>query len=153
MSIRKYIQSDQNKILEIYAQSKIDELKFEKNEFELLPLVKDEKRFTQLIESDIYVYVENEVVAYCAHFGSEIRGLFVHPSSRRKGIGYKLFEFILSKILDSAFLYVAASNQPAINLYKKYGFEMIEEFLTSYNNVKVKVVKMEQLISHSQTKL
>lgn len=149
MSIRKYIQSDRNKILDIYAKSKLDELKFEKIKFELLPLEKDEKRFTQLFESDIYVYEENEVAAYCANFGSEISGLFVHPSNRRKGIGNKLFEFILSKTSDSAFLYVAASNSPAIKLYKKYGFEIIEEFSTSYNNVDVKAVKMEQLISNS----
>ena len=149
MSIRKYIQSDKNKILDIYAQSKLDELKFEQIEFELLPLENDEKRLGKLIESDIYVFVENDVVAYSAHFGEEIRGLFVHPSCRRKGIGHKLFEFILSKISDNAFLYVASSNKPAINLYRKYGFEIIEEFITSYNGVDVKAVKMEQLISHS----
>ena len=144
MNIRKYNENDKKSILNIYAQSKLDELKFENIEHKLLPLEEDEVRFSKLNESDIYVYDNNGVVAYGAHFGSEIRALFVLPSARRKGIGLKLFEFLLSKIYENASLYVTASNSPAINLYHKYGFKIIEEFETSYNSINVKAIKIEQ---------
>lgn len=144
MYIREYNENDKKSILNIYAQSKLDELKFENIEYKLLPLEEDNDRFSKLIESDIYVYDNNGIVAYGAHFGSEIRALFVLPGARRKGIGLKLFEFILSKIYGNASLYVTASNGPAINLYRKYGFKIIEEFETSYNSINVKAIKMEQ---------
>ncbi len=144
MCIRKFLQSDKVKILDIYAQSKTDELKFEAKEFNLLPLEEDKKRFTLLNESDIYVYEDTEIVAYGAHFGLEIRALFVQPNARKKGIGVKLFKHLLSKITGEAFLFVVASNYPAIHLYNKYGFNITEELETSYNNKSVKVVKMVQ---------
>ena len=145
MNIREYVEGDKKRILEIYAQSKLDELKFETVEFKLLPLEKDKDRLSKLYESDIYVYDENGVVAYGAHFHSEISALFVQPGSRGEGIGQKLLEFILSKISEGAFLYVAASNKPAIRLYQKYGFETVDEFETTYNSVDVMARKMVQL--------
>lgn len=149
MSIRKFIENDRKLIFDIYTQSKLDELKYEAIEFKLLPLEQDEYRLNQLNESDIYVYEENGVVGYGAHYGPEIRALFVLPKVRRKGIGIKLLEFLLSKISGDAILYVAASNNPAINLYKKYGFKIMNEFETSYNQIQVKAVKMEQVSERS----
>jgi len=144
MNIRKYIDNDKLSILNIYTQSKLDELKFEKVKFELLPLEKDTRRYIELFESDIYVYEFNGVVAYGAHFRNEVRALFVQPDVRGKGIGLELLEFILSKINGKASLFVAASNIPAINLYNKYGFNTVETFETTYNNVNVVAIKMMQ---------
>jgi len=144
MSIRKYSESDYSSLLDIYANSKLDELMYENDKFELLALEKDEIRSIQLFESDIYVYGANEVVAFCAYKGSEIRALFVHPKARKKGIGVKLLEFMLSNIVAPAELYVAASNYPAIKLYKKYGFDIISEFNATYNKVAVLANKMEK---------
>ncbi|MEP1384033.1 MAG: N-acetyltransferase [Paraglaciecola sp.] len=145
MSIRKYSQSDYNQLLEIYSTSKLDELKYENTNFELLPLDKDEIRLAQIYESDIYVYGTKYVVGFCAYSGSEIRALFVHPNYRGKGIGVSLLEFMLSNIIGTATLYVAASNHPAIKLYQKYGFKIISEFKTTYNRKAVLANKMEQL--------
>lgn len=39
-------------------------------------------------------------------------------------------------------LYVAKSNAPAKNLYAQYGFEVVEEFETSYNGIPVFANKM-----------
>jgi len=144
MNIREYRKSDQKRILEIYAQSKLDELKFETVEFTLLPLEKDVDRLSKLYESDIYVFDDNGVIAYIAHLGAEITALFVQPGSRRQGVGQQLLEFILFKIPENAFLYVATSNKSAICLYQNYGFEIINEFETSYNGVSVIAKKMVQ---------
>jgi putative acetyltransferase len=125
--------------------SKLDELKYENTNFELLPLDKDEIRSAKIYESDIYVYDAKNVVGFCAYSGSEIRALFVNPDYRGKGIGVSLLEFMLSNIVGASTLYVTASNYPAIKLYQKYGFKIISEFKTTYNNKAVLANKMEKL--------
>jgi len=145
MSIRKYSDNDYRSLLDIYTNSKLDELRHEHAKFELLPLEKDETRFAQIRESNVYVYDSKNTVAFCAYYGSEIRALFVRPEARGKGIGINLLEFMLANIMSSATLYVAASNYPAIRLYQKYGFGITSRFQTTYNGVVVLANKMEQL--------
>lgn len=142
MNIRKYKSSDYPAILEIYALSKLDELRFEENQFELLPLEKDQKRFSELIESDIYVYDDRKVIGYGAVYGSEIRSLFVHPNARGRGIGKSLLEYLLSEISGEASLYVAKSNYLTKKLYSVYGFKIVDEFETTYNGISVFANKM-----------
>lgn len=142
MRIRKYNSNDYSAVLDIYAASKLDELRYEDKEFDFLPLEEDFKRLSKLKESDIYIYEDKNIMGYGAHFGSEIRALFVRPESRGNGIGKHLLEFLLSKITGSAELYVAKSNAPAKHLYKKYGFRIVKEFETSYNETPVFANKM-----------
>lgn len=137
MNIRSFEQSDYPAILEIYSKSKLDELIYEKREFELLPLDQDIKRLTELLESDIYVFDDNGVVAYGALFEQEVRGLFVHPGSRGNGVGKALLEYLLDKTHGEASLYVAKTNIYAKELYEKFGFTTVDEFETSYNGVTV----------------
>lgn len=144
MNIRKFKEDDFKSILDVYAASKLDELKNEKIVFELLPLEKDTKRLKQLQKSDIYVCEEDGIIGYAAHCGPEISALFVHPRGRRKGIGECLLKFILSVINGPAELYVAKSNTPAKELYKKYDFKIAEEFETDYNGIPVLANKMAQ---------
>ncbi len=142
MSIRKFEESDLPKVLEIYAQSKLDELRFEEREFDLLRLEDDPKRLPKIRESDIYVYEEGDILGFGAIFESEIRALFVPPNVRGKGVGKNLLEFLLSKHIGSISLWVASSNKPAMQLYKSYGFNIAKEFLANYNGEKVLVSKM-----------
>jgi len=145
MNIRVFCENDFPAILDIYAKSKLDELRHESVQFQLLPLENDEKRLKELFESEIYVYEIGGVVAYCALFGSEIRALFVHPSDRGSGIGKLLLNFLLSKIDGCATLYVAKTNAPAKRLYEKFGFVVVEEFETTYNNISVMANKMTRI--------
>lgn len=142
MRIRSYAESDYPAVSAIYAASKLDELRYEKAECELLPLERDEKRLALLLESAIYVYEDVGIIGYCANHGSEIRALFVHPNNRGKGIGSSMLEFLLARITGPTHLYVAGSNSPAKSLYMKYGFEVVERFETSYNGVQVLAEKM-----------
>lgn len=143
MSIQKYTQRDLPSIFKIYNLSKLDELKFEDAEFELPPLEEDEERYGKLMESEIYVYqAQNQISGFTAVFENEIRGLFVHPNSRGEGVGKKLIEFLLSRIQGESCLYVASSNQPAIDLYQQYGFIITDTFDTTYNQVPVVANKM-----------
>ncbi len=133
MHIREFNEKDFPSVLQIYAKSKLDELRFEQRAFKLLPLENDEKRLSALKESKIYVFDDGEILGYGAIFESEIRALFVCPSARGKGIGKQIFEFLLSQINGKASLFVAKTNEPAKELYKAYGFEVSAEFLTDYN--------------------
>jgi len=145
MNIREYSKNDYGGVLSVYANSKLDELNFESVEFELLALDKDKIRSAQILDSEVFVYGDVEIIAFCAISGSEIRALFVQPRARGKGVGIKLLEFMLAKINGAATLYVAASNFPAIGLYQKYGFVIRSEFKTTYNKVNVLANKMERL--------
>lgn len=133
MHIREFNEKDFPSVLQIYAKSKLDELRFEQRAFKLLPLENDEKRLSALKESKIYVFDNGEILGYGAIFESEIRALFVCPSARGKGIGKQIFEFLLSQIKGKASLFVAKTNEPAKELYKAYGFKVSAEFLTDYN--------------------
>ena len=151
MNIRQYNHRDFPAILEIYARSKLDELAYENKAFRFLPLNEDCRRLGQFKESDIYVYDDNGVVAYGALFGSEIRSLFVHPKARGKGLGRKLFEFLLAKAPGQPSLYVVKTNTPAKKLYVKYGFTETGELETDYNGVPVIASKMQRLTCSEQS--
>jgi putative acetyltransferase len=140
--IRPYVPEDQKAVQNIYALSKLDELKNEKEGFELIPLENDSKRFTKLMESNIYVYYEQGVNGYCAFMINEITALFVHPVFRKRGIGISMLEFMLNILKNNAFLYVVESNVSAKQLYKKFGFEVVDDFHTEYNGKIVLANKM-----------
>jgi putative acetyltransferase len=144
MNIRLINDDDFPVIFDIYAQSKLDELRFETRHFELLPLEYDEVRLAELKESDIYIYEDEDenVVGYGALCGLEIRALFVLPSARGRGVGRNLLEFLLRKAVGGVILYVAKTNTPAKQLYQHYGFKVISEFETQYNGMPVFANKM-----------
>ena len=142
MNIRPFRDNDFPEILNIYANSKLDELSFESEEFKLLPLDEDEIRLAELKESDIYVYEDGGVIGYGALFGSEIRALFVCPGARGKGIGKSLLDFMLLNVTGTVSLYVAKTNAPAKQLYNNFGFIITDEFETTYNGVSVLANKM-----------
>jgi putative acetyltransferase len=145
MKIRESSDEDYPRVFDIYAKSKLDELRFEPVDFELLPLEKDEKRLSALIESKLYVYDDGQVLGYGAISGTEVRALFVCPEARGKGIGKGILEFLLSKIDGQANLFVAKSNTPAKELYRRYGFEVSDEFITDYNGQPVYANEMIRL--------
>lgn len=62
-----------------------------------------------------------------------IYGVFIKENQRGKGLGKllmdKAIEFMISNNANSIFLYVEKENKPAINLYNKYGFKIIEKSL------------------------
>lgn len=86
---------------------------------------------------------ENEqIVGYGGLYMSmdqgDIANIAVAPSYRRKGIAdllmKELFEEAKNKSVADIFLEVRESNQAAINLYKKYGFEQIGIRKAYYTN-------------------
>ena len=144
MNIRAAQKSDLTSIIEIYNNSKLDELRFESKMFELLPLEQDCKRYEQLLESDIYVYEDKKMLGYGALYGNEIRGLFVHPLARGKGVGSSLFEHLIKLAKEPTRLYVAKANIPAKRIYERFGFRVTREFETTYNGITVSANEMSR---------
>lgn len=140
--IRGYQDRDFDAIAEIYALSKLDELRFEVDRFELLPLKRDEKRYRATMESRIFVYDDGHVLGYGAVFKNEIRALFVHPRFRGKGVGKRLLDYLILQADAPTILYIAESNSPAKSLYQKYGFYITRAFETEYNGKPVLANKM-----------
>ncbi|WP_346432720.1 GNAT family N-acetyltransferase [Crenobacter oryzisoli] len=137
MSIRHYKESDYASVLNVYTLSKLDELRFEDQQFELIPLDKDLTRLALFKASDVIVYEDSGVIGFGASHGCEIRSLFVHPIARGKGVGRGLLEHMLSRMTGPVTLNVAKSNITAKSLYAMYGFEVVDEFEATYNGVKV----------------
>ncbi len=96
--IRPYKEEDRSSILQIYAASKMDELENEKRTFQFLPLMQDTIRAEKLFESEIFVFENPDVVGYCAFYGNEIRAMYVDPEHRGKGVGKRMFEFMLNLV-------------------------------------------------------
>lgn len=146
MTIRASSEEDLPQIFDIYSNSKLDELKFEDQEFSLVPIEEDSKRLAELMESDVYVFHNEQFIqGYGALYGNEIRALFVRPESRGMGIGKKLLEYLLSNIPSTACLYVASTNHPAKKLYSVYGFTVTETFKTTYNQMPVTAQRMDRI--------
>jgi ribosomal protein S18 acetylase RimI-like enzyme len=134
MTIRAFQETDIDAIKRIYTDSKLDELRFENAQFELLPLEQDSKRFAEFRESQVFVYqLNNQVVAYGAVFESHIRAIFVHSDYRRLGIGREILAYFITIIEGDVSLNVAKSNAPAKDLYQQYGFKVVKEFNANYN--------------------
>ncbi|MFM1870321.1 MAG: ribosomal-protein-alanine N-acetyltransferase [Pseudomonadota bacterium] len=75
----------------------------------------------------------DELIAYCVLLPSvnelELLNITVHPDYRKKGYAQKILEIMedlaLSRSMESIFLEVRYGNQPAKNLYQKFGFEQV----------------------------
>ncbi|CAM0556549.1 GNAT family N-acetyltransferase [Vreelandella titanicae] len=142
--IRVFEDQDFEAIEEIYTLAKLDEFRFERGPFELIPLRQDEERLRGLMESVIFVYADKGIRGYGAVYENEIRTLLVHPLFRRQGVGNQLFGHMIAWIGRPVTLCVARSNVAAKALYQQYGFKVTEEFEACYNGKPVLANKMEQ---------
>lgn len=83
--------------------------------------------------SKIYVYEENNKVLGFLHITDlgenvDIINLVVHPEFRNKKIASALLDYMLSEAENKTKVWtleVSTKNKIAINLYKKFGFEVV----------------------------
>ena len=143
MKIRAFIDQDFADVERIYNLSKLDELKFEHHEFQLIPLTQDKKRFAQLMESDIYLLEsDDQVIAMAGLYQNEVRAFFVHSDHRGNGYARRLLQHVLAQAEGVVSLQVLASNQPAKQLYLKCGFVVSETISGEYGGVPLTVERM-----------
>jgi putative acetyltransferase len=144
MGIREYKEADFAAIVDIYAASKLDELRFELQKFKLTPLNLDPQRLVSFHESEVVVYEEERVSAYLGTHLNHIRSIFVSPTYRGKGIGRQLLEHAIAHAKGELSLDVVKSNVIAKNLYSHYGFKIVSEFVSSFDGVPVVVNTMKR---------
>lgn len=81
---------------------------------------------------------ENELCGYLSYSNIcgeiEICKIATLPKFRQKGVACALLEKMLNDDYTKVFLEVRKSNVPAINLYKKFGFEEINRRKNYYSN-------------------
>lgn len=115
----------------IYDKDKINELGSLVNDnyenlFDLGEIL--EEKFSR-----VYVYeINNNVVGFVhatvLYETIDIINIVVDPKFRRQQIASNLFDYLLSEAPSSVELItleVSENNEPAINLYKKFGFEIV----------------------------
>ena len=74
----------------------------------------------------------------------EIEAIYVDNDSRRQGIATKLLSYLEDHYLnknDTILLEVAVNNENAINLYKKFGFNIINTRHKYYKDIDAYVMK------------
>ena len=74
---------------------------------------------------------ENEIIGH-------VIAIAVHPEHRRKGIGRKLMETVLQEFkklgVKKVYLEVRVNNLPALRLYEKLGFKIVEYIPAYYRD-------------------
>lgn len=122
MNIRLMVEEDVDSV------SQIEEQLFSK------PWTKQDFMNSMSDRHNIYVVAENEqheIVGYCGIWGvldeGQITNVAVRSSEQGKGIGYRMLEELLAigknEGLSQFTLEVRVSNEKAIRLYQKLGFE------------------------------
>ena len=123
VNIRKMIFKDLDEIMEI-----------EKRSF-FTPWTKT--MFLESLSSEIYknfvIEEQNEVIVYIMLYyiqdEGHITNFAINPLFRKKGYATKLLSYVIDyfkkKSIVEFFLEVRESNKVAINLYRKFGFEII----------------------------
>lgn len=124
MLIRNYIKEDINNI------NKLGRLLHNNYDFSL-----NDFSFCKVITED------NNIIGFVIYSviyeRAEIIDIVIEPKKRKKGYGIKLLnkiiDIIKEKNVDNITLEVNQNNIPAINLYKKVGFEICAERKNYYN--------------------
>ena len=109
--------------------------------FDLASLIASEKDY-------VYGYYEDDLLLGFIHISKvyevvDIVNIVVDINNRKKGIGKKLIDYVCNIFddVDYIMLEVRSSNESAINLYKKCGFEVINVRKKYYGNEDAIVMK------------
>jgi putative acetyltransferase len=137
MTIRDYREADFSGVEEVYANSKLDELKSEPRGFRLIPLSAAPAVLAAFNESEVIVYEEGRILGFAASYHGQLRALFVHVDARGRGVGRALLNAVIAKEVGPISLNVAKSNALARIFYEGYGFVVAGENTRQYDGVDV----------------
>ena len=99
-------------------------------------------------DTEFYAFWKNNEIAALVEIKNDkvytdIQSLVVHPKYFRQGLGIQLISFILDSLDSEQFtVETGLKNKPAIQLYKKIGFQEIEQWETRSG---VKIVKFKKI--------
>jgi putative acetyltransferase len=142
MRVRDYDEQDFEAVAAVYADAKLDELRFEPQPFTLTPLSEDPAILAAFKESDILVCEANGIAGFAASVPGQLRALFVRSDARGRGVGQALLRAVMAKEGGPLSLNVAKSNAPAIGFYEKFGFAIAAETARQYSGINVVYYRM-----------
>lgn len=146
LRIRDMTYKDLNEILEIEKQS--------------FPTPWSKTMFLESLSSNIYknfvIEVQKEIVGYIMLYHvvdeAHITNFAIKPLFRKKGYGTKLLSFTIKHLKEKDvvefFLEVRESNKIAINLYRKFGFEIIGKRRRYYSDTNEDAFIMHLSLKH-----
>jgi putative acetyltransferase len=145
MLVRDYEERDFDGVAAVYANAKLDELKFEPQPFRLTPLLDDPAILAAFKESSVKVCEDGEILGFSASVPGQLRALFVHSTARGRGVGGALLTAVLAQERGPLSLNVAKSNTPAIAFYERFGFVEGAKTTRQYDGVDVSYCQMTRL--------
>lgn len=111
-------------------------------EFHTNDLIQDERTFYE-----VYGDMEGFICYSNLYDHMDLNYIWVDASSRRKGIASKLVQKLLLEAqkdkIDKVVLEVSESNEKAILLYKKMGFEIVSKRKNYYGNQDALLMMLE----------
>lgn len=123
--IRKFKNTDIEKVLDIWLQASIEAHSFIKEEFWRSQL--NNMRNIYIPASENYVYeIGSEIVGFYSLNTNSLTAIFVYPKYQSKGIGKKLINHAKEQ-RDFLELTVYKENQASYNFYLSLGFSVIGE--------------------------
>lgn len=149
MIIRPMTSGDLKTVSEIEAVSNPEPWTY--NDFED-SLAKEDGTTILLVAEEESVVI-GYLVLYTAAGESEIVTIAVSPSARRRGVGLELIEKAIAFSKESSLyieeinLEVRFSNEPAIKLYEKLGFETVGKRPNFYRNPKEDALLMKRILN------
>ena len=127
LNIRPYQDTDWESICQIHDEARIDELTGSVDLAAFLTLEETAKN-EGLFDDQIWVYcLEEKVVGFVAIGEDEVTWLYIDPSHYKKGIGTSLLRFAIDQCGNKITVSVLSENKPAMNLYIKQGFKLVEK--------------------------
>ena len=107
------------------------------------------RKIEEYIDSDteFYGYWKDKYLAAVVEIRSDevithIQSLVVSPDYFRQGIAAKMMTFVLKNFpSNNIIVETGVDNLPAIKLYEKFGFKIVEEWMTEVGIIKVKLIR------------
>ena len=115
-------ESDYDEIIEVWEASVRATHTFLEEAYilHMKPLIRNE--YLKLV--DLYKYQpEENIFGFVGMLHGKIEMLFIKPDKRRMGIGKELLDFAILQ-LKATEVDVNEQNEPAVNFYRKYGFNI-----------------------------
>lgn len=107
-----------------------------KNVYKVQEMLHD--KITKVLVYEVEDKIVGFIIATCLYENVDILSLVVDGKYRRQGVASNLIDYLFSEISDSVkvvTLEVAVNNEKAINLYKKFGFEVVNIRKKYYGDV------------------
>ena len=113
-----------------------------------------EKYLSKRLNKDIYffgTFVDDKLVSICGLYVSNylpqvddlignvglICSVYTYPTYRKRGYQHRTLEKVLqfAKLINIKRIHLTSSNEYAIKMYKKFGFEYSTDYFSHYENI------------------